>query len=438
MIKTFKLFFSVILVSSIVVWLSNNPGSVEIIWENYLIETDLFGLTLVTFVIIVSILIFTFLFSSIKNIPKDLQSNRNKRNLNLANQSLDNIAEAFLLGDSNSIERNSRKLKKFLNNDFFSVFMLFNTSLIKNDLTKSKEYLRILESIPRAKYISRRAKVILLMKDKKTLEVKSELLKICKEYPQDLWFHDKLSRIYALEENWKLAHDSINNLKSIPSELKNNLADLKILSGASPLDAFKLSSNSIQVVKETLRFYIDRDNLKKAVSILERTWMNLLCLEIIEVFMKYKCNNEKEKLKRYKLVSKILKKYLDEESNETKLGLAFASYEASIWGESQNFLNKIKSEEWDERALDLYKKVSTKTTKEEEYIFKSKVLLKPKWKCVSCEAQEENWQLFCKNCSAIGSLVWPKSKVKPDEESNYFKDFLQNPLGHFPKMKREN
>ena len=52
--------------SSIVVWLSNNPGSVEIIWKNYLIETDLFGLTLVTLVLIVSILISTFLFPQLK------------------------------------------------------------------------------------------------------------------------------------------------------------------------------------------------------------------------------------------------------------------------------------------------------------------------------------------------------------------------------------
>ena len=62
-----------------------------------------------------------------------------------------------------------------------------------------------MESIPRAKYISKRAKIILLIKENKKIEVKEELLKTCKEYPGDHCFHDKLSRIYALEENWKLA-----------------------------------------------------------------------------------------------------------------------------------------------------------------------------------------------------------------------------------------
>ncbi len=438
LIKIIKLFITVTLVSSFVVWLSNNPGTVEIIWQNYLIETDLFGLTMAILFLIFSVLLFNLLFSSIKNIPKDFRYKKNIKNLSLTNLCLDNIAEALLIGDYENIEKNSRKLKKFLNNDFFSVFMLFNSSLIKNDLEKSRKYLKIMESIPRAKYISKRAKIILLIKENKKIEVKEELLKTCKEYPGDHWFHDKLSRIYALEENWKLAHDSIDNLKSLPFELRNNLADLKILTGESPIDAFKLSDNSIQVVKETIKFYINQNDLKRAINVVERTWMNLLCLEIIEVFMKFKCNDEKNKLKRYKLVSKVLKKNIDEKSNETKLALAFASYEASIWGESQNFLEKIQEDEWDERVIDLYKKISDKTSKAKQSISKFKVLPKPKWRCVTCEHQEEKWQLFCTNCSSIGSLIWSKSKIKKERNSDFFKDFLQNPLGHFPKMKREN
>ena len=46
-------------------------------------------------------------------------------------------------------------------------------------------------------------------------EAKVALLNLCKKYPDDIWFNEKLSRIYAFEKNWKLAHDTINNLKKI-------------------------------------------------------------------------------------------------------------------------------------------------------------------------------------------------------------------------------
>ena len=141
MLIKIMLFITVTLVSSFVVWLSNNPGTVEIIWQNYLIETDLFGLTMARLFLIFSVLLFNLLFSSIKNIPKDFRYKKNIKNLSLTNLCLDNIAEALLIGDYENIEKNSRKLKKFLNNDFFSVFMLFNSSLIKNDLEKSRKYL---------------------------------------------------------------------------------------------------------------------------------------------------------------------------------------------------------------------------------------------------------------------------------------------------------
>ena len=145
---------------------------------------------------------------------------------------------------------------------------------------------------------------------------------------------------------------------------------------------------NIQVISTSeikISVLVDRKNLKKAVEIINKTWMRFLCLEIIEIFMEFKVTNDKEVLQRYKLIVKILKKYIDEESNETKLALAYASFKASIWGESLNYLDKIKENEWDERIIELHKKISEKTNKDNLPNNKNKLLDKPKWKCLSCE-----------------------------------------------------
>jgi len=438
LIKALKIFIVVILFSSSVVWLSNNPGKVEITIKNFFIQTDILGLSLFVSTLLFFVFLISFLFRTFKNIPKNHQFKKRGKYLLLANESLDNIAEAILLGNSENIEKNSRKIKKYLNNDFFSVFMLFNSSLIKNNLEESKKYLKILESIPRAEYISKRAKVIVLFKSKKILDAKKILLNFCKEHPKDIWFHDKLSRIYALDRNWKEAHNLISNLDPLPNEIKDYYAQLKILSGESPLDAFKLSNSSIEVTKEALKFYINQKNLKKAVEIINKTWMRFLCLEIIEIFMEFKVTNDKEVLQRYKLIVKILKKYIDEESNETKLALAYASFKASIWGESLNYLDKIKENEWDERIIELHKKISEKTNKNNLPNNNNKLLDKPKWKCLSCEHQSITWKLICDNCSSLNTIVWTKSKVTRSDDKDFFREFLQNSLGHLPKMKRQN
>ena len=439
LIKVFKFFLIFLLVSFLVVWLSNNPGNVEIFWKSYFIETNLLGLSFIVLFLILSLLLFIYIFSSLKNIPTNYKHRKNKKYLELTKKSLDNMAEALLIGDSINLEKNSRMIKKYLDDDFFSAFMLFNSSLIKNDLDESLKYLKVLESIPKAKYISERGKVILFLKRNESIKAKDILVELCTKYPDDLWFHDKLSKIYALEENWKLAHDSIDKLKKIPEELKDNLADLKVLSGEPPIAAYKLTSKSVPVVKETIKFYINGSNLKKASEVINKTWPNLLCLELIETFMKYKLNDDREVLKRYKLIIKVLKKYINEESNETKLSLAFASYEASIWGEAQNFLDQISKNERDQRVIDLYLKIFNKTQKVRPSDLEEVVLKSPTWRCMTCGCLGDVWKLTCDNCGSVGKIVWSKSKVTGREDENdFFKEFLQNPLRHFPKVKRKN
>ena len=70
----------------------------------------------------------------------------------------------------------------------FLLPLLFNSSLIKNDLNESLKYLRVLESIPRAQYVAERGKIVLFLKNKNQKEAKVALLNLCKKYPDDIWF----------------------------------------------------------------------------------------------------------------------------------------------------------------------------------------------------------------------------------------------------------
>ena len=43
--------------------------------------------------------------------------------------------------------------------------MLVNTALLKNNVTQAKKYLQILETLPKADYIYKRAKVLIAFKE---------------------------------------------------------------------------------------------------------------------------------------------------------------------------------------------------------------------------------------------------------------------------------
>ena len=154
--------------------------------------------------------------------------------------------------------------------------------------------------------------------------------------------------------------------------------------------------------------------------------------------MQYKAQGDKEALKRYRLIVKTLKKHANEKSNETKLSLAFASYEAKIWGEAQKYLDQIKKTERDHRVISLYKKISEQTKERTSFNDDGIIIPDPKWKCSACNSEKKEWQLTCQNCSAFGQIIWSKSKFEKHKDIDFFKEFLQNPLRHLPQMKREN
>ena len=67
MFKIVKFFLITIILSYFAVWVSNSPGNVRIVWQEYLIETNVVGLSAVFFLILLSIILFFVLISKIKN-----------------------------------------------------------------------------------------------------------------------------------------------------------------------------------------------------------------------------------------------------------------------------------------------------------------------------------------------------------------------------------
>ena len=107
--------------------------------------------------------------------------------------------------------------------------------------------------------------------------------------------------------------------------------------------------------------------------------MRFQCTEIIEIFMQHSVRNNSESLKRYKIISRLIKKSSKHLTDETKLALASSAFNAQVWGESQSYLDSIEIEKWDERVVKLYKKIKEKVQKLIYQSITIKFLSEPKW-----------------------------------------------------------
>ena len=71
MIKILKFFIYICIIVIPVVWLSNYPGEVNILWKNYLIETNALGLVAVISILSAVIILFYRIYFYVKNFPME-------------------------------------------------------------------------------------------------------------------------------------------------------------------------------------------------------------------------------------------------------------------------------------------------------------------------------------------------------------------------------
>ena len=427
MIKTLRFFVLTIVLSYLAVWISNRPGTVRIVWQEYLVETSIIGLVVVFTLLLFLILLFIFIFSKIKNLPRNLSSAKKDKFLILGNESLDQLATNLFLGNKDRLEKDSLKLKKYFGNELFTTIILFNSALGSNNMSNAEKYLKILRSIPKAEYISKRAEIMISLKANNFDEAIELLSNAKKNYEGDLWISEKLARIYSQRQEWKLAWESVKSIDDASNKDFNILkANLHAMSGNNIFESLKISDQSIYVSIEAIKQYIKIKDLDKAVKLVGKNWLKYNSLNVIETFIKFEVTNNADSLKRHKLLLKSLKKF-SFSSDETKFALAQSAYEAKIWGESQKYLDEISRDNWDERVIKLYENISKKSEKISLPKVPKNIKPTPQWYCQVCKARYIDWQFLCDECSSVDKIIWPK-----DEGIKKRTTLLENPFRHFP------
>ena len=414
MIKTIKYFFIILIFTLPITWLSNHPGEVKIIWKNYFIETNVLGILLITFLFCFLVLLTYIVYNKIKEFPKVYKNFKKDRNFSLGNKALTSFTQAIVDGSQNNLDVNARKIKKYFNNSIFSGYFLAQNAITNNDFLKAKKYLNVLKNTPEGQFIRIKGLSVIAMKEKKNDEALKYLKEAKRIEPKNLWVCDNLSLLLAKCGKWEEAALVLNNIDN-DLRIKNNRACFLIQSGKNPIDAWKISSDIIPVAIKAIEYYLELNDEKAAFLILKKSWKNLQYTKMIDIFMNKNNTSNKISLRRFKLVFKALKSAI--EYDETKLAMAVASFNTSLWAETKKYLELIKKDKWDKRVIDLWKLLSLETKKIEIPDFPEKIKDEPKWKCSNCGYETFEWNISCDNCGDIGKIVWPKSRIQYEKKS---------------------
>ena len=417
MIKIIKVFLTLLTILIPIIWISNYPGEVRILWKDYFIETSVLTIILIT--IFLSIILTTIIVSYKKfiNFSREYKKNKSLKYLKLGNRSLTDLTSSIENRDFKKIDSDARKIKKYLGNSLFSTYILSQSAIANNEVNIARKYLELLRKSPDMQFVGLKGLITISLKEKNDDEALKLLQEAKSLKPKNLWVLDKLSKLLAKFKKWDEAAKVLENISDQENKTVNiNRASFLLKSGADPLHSWNVSKNFIPAALETITYYLENNQEKKAYEVIKSSWGSLQYLGIIEVFMQKKITNLKVSLRRLKLLHKALKDNIKDD--ETKLALAYASYFASLWGESASYLEKIKKENWDQRATDLCKKLKQESDRIKLPKIPSQLASTPKWMCSICGQEHSKWEIQCFSCGAIGGINWSKSNIIRETKKN--------------------
>ncbi len=421
MIKIFKIFIYVCLTVIPIVWLSNYPGEVKILWKDYLVETNVMGLFTISIVFCIIIMFLFATYIKIKNFPRQYVLTQKEKNITLAQNSLTEISLALSKGDFIALEKNARKIKKQLDEHVFSTYLIAQASIQAKEYKKAEKYLNIIKKNKNAEFIAYKSLGLVSIKQNQEKLSLKYLKKAHSLDEKDLWVSEQLSLILAKAEKWS---EALNILKFVDNVKSPNLFEKKAFymleSGVDPFKYYDLSLASLPSVLKIIELNMRNLDEKKALDVITRTWEKYQYLGMIHRFFKQDSYDVKIALRRFK---KIYKAIMHVETDETKLALAMSAFEAKLWGKAKSLLQSISDHDIDQRVVDLWKKLSKESNKIEIPNLPSKIQDAPKWSCSICLNESDNWKIKCIKCNSIGCIFWPKKKVISTNETTK-KDFF--------------
>ena len=122
-----------IVLVSFAVWLSDNPGEIEINWLNYEIETHFSVLLLLIALIFFGLWFIYYVFNMLLTAPKTFLDRRKNRHQFEGYKALTLGMAAVAAGDKDEAVRMSRKANKLLNDPSVTRLLSAQTAILNGD-----------------------------------------------------------------------------------------------------------------------------------------------------------------------------------------------------------------------------------------------------------------------------------------------------------------
>jgi len=426
--------FLVFTITTSIVWIIENNGSLILNWLGYEIQTDILTATLIFAFFLVSIALISYILTRLLSIkfPQLLKllfkkSYTRKLEKIISNhhkgfETLSRLLLAIEVDDYESAKKIhkdfSKQIKyKNLNNFFEAKFALEN-----NDFDVSQKYFAQYDKNPHAKILLLKSKLKIAInnnEDAKAIELAKQILVLKKD---SIKTAQELLKLYKKNGNWQSIKSLINEFGADKFKEELQKRDLVILNTSLAHEALKnkkyfraikyckmalSSDNQFLPANEILiKSWIKLGFKFKAISIIKNLWKENPYIILVEI---YDSLYRKASLKKRIYAVKKLA-ILNSDSTIGNIAIAVVAYRASAFQVAKEFLNLALVNEKTQSLYRLLAYTEKHLGNNDEFLKNlsiSKTLPKnSNYICNNCGHSSSKWSAACEKCSSYDSIQW--------------------------------
>ncbi|MBV6631505.1 MAG: tetratricopeptide repeat protein [Alphaproteobacteria bacterium] len=430
MIKILSYAIKIAIILAIGYWLIENPGTLTLDWQGYIVSADTPIVALMALVGIGAIAIIYHLYRNLLDWPSRWGIGRGIKKRSRGYEALTKGLIAVAAGDGAMAVKLSAKARKLLDDAPLTMLLSAQAAHLSGDTENARDSFRAMLDQPELAFFGIRGLLTHELRTEgrqdSTGQVNREALRLAREafrlepsspwvvetlfdlemlaedYDRGLGLADQMRRVGLIDaDTAKQRKAAIYLARSMAAEAKEHLRDARNYAEK----AVKLQPSFAPAVTRLAKFHADGGKLRKARNILDRAWAQNPHPELATSWVGLSpCDDAEGKLR-------WMRRLCAGTTVEDKLALVPVLLENAEWEEARRLLLAALEQNGGVRAMrllaDLELKEASDTVAATAWLDQAgKATPAPTWVSVETGATQSNWTPFSKDTARFDVLAW--------------------------------
>lgn len=423
--KLFGFIIRIVLLIALVIWLADRPGTAQIVWRDYVIETSAAVLAVIIAALCYIVLLLHKIWKVIVDGPVLWKLRRRVRHHEEGNLEVLRGLSAIASGDAARAGQHAVKARKMLGETGTVRLLLAQSAQIAGDKAVSKTLFESMLPDPEMAVLGYRGLIVAALKEGRHDEAMGLVRQLETTNHHVPWLNLVKFELATLDDNWSQASHYLAKArreKLLPPrdaariEAAVLLADARAsLRDGSSDKAISLAEQALKLSPDWMPVYlmlaesqISGKHLRAAFRTIERGWRVSPHPQLISL-LEWSMQGENA-IAFFKRALSLTRTAPDHPVSLMALGEA--ALKADLWGEARRYLLRLVDGGHATVAVyNLLSRLELKECRDEKasnmWLLKGlKAEASPQWLCTTCGSAQEKWDARCCFCGAFNALEW--------------------------------